>query len=209
MSQVYIGDLCHVLPDRVMNEFQNGFYRPWFGDGEVCHQYLYSEMSQKDWDEYQDWYESLTDDEQDDLDSTVSRQNCDNEDDLGYYPGEYKDGDKVDSESEYMFSMCETWGGDGLFYDQDGNSYGVDMGCMGVVYIEDEIKDICKERAEQGLGQVFDISEFDIEFGDPPIWCGIPRLVRDGEGTFIFGGDTGRQVIIMTGPADEEVDEDE
>ena len=207
MSQVYIGDLCHVLPRRVMDEFQNGMVRPWFGDGDVCNQYLYSEMSEEDYTKVTEWFDGLTDEEQDET-TCPPRSQCDEEDDLGYYPEEYLDGDKIDSESEFMFSMCETWNGDGFFEDQDGNSYGVDMGCMGVVYIEDEILEKCKKSEEGGLGKIFNLEDFDIEYHNPPYWCGLPRLIRDEDGTFTFGGDTGRQVIIQTGYSLEE-DEDE
>ncbi len=214
MSQVYIGDLCHVLPRRVMEEFQSPWARrPWYyshGD-DVCNQYLYSEMSEKDFNDFQTWLDTLTEEEHDNLDHIPTRQNCDNEDDLGYWPEEYRDGDKIESEQEFMFSMCETWNGDGLFHDQDGNTYGVDMGCLGVVFIEDEIRDECLRCDKAGLGKVFDLDDFYIDYGDPPAWCGIPQLTRDGNGTFHFGTEgPSRQVIIMTGPdPEEEEDEDE
>ena len=85
MSQVYIGDLCHVLPSRVMDEFQDGSCRPWFGDGDVCNQYLYSEMSEEDYTKVTEWYDGLSDEEQGET-SCPPRSQCDEEDDLGYFP---------------------------------------------------------------------------------------------------------------------------
>ena len=214
MSQVYIGDLCHVLPDRVMSEFMDGGgFRPWFYDGgDVCNQWLYCEVDEDKgvYGEFRKWYDSLTEEDQDDLDFVPPPVTCDNEDDLGYYPeGCPMECDKVDSDQEYMFSMCDTWNGDGFFSDQNGNTYGVDMGCMGVVYIEEEIVKTCKEMEKRGLGKIFDLDYFDVEMGDPPCHLGIPQLIRDDEGTFIFGLDSGNQVIIRTGPDSDFFEDDE
>ena len=197
MSQVYIGDLCHVLPERVMREFQS--QSRYFGDG-VKSQWLYSEVdeSNPDYKIYKDWYNSLSEDEQYEYDP-IPTCNCDDEDDLGYYPeGCPVEYEHIESTQEYMFSMTNTWIGDGFYKDQFGNTYGVDMGCIGVVYIEDEIMKTCQECEQSGLGKIFDLTYFNVEMGDPPFWLGIPQVMND-DGTITIGNESGGQVTIITG----------
>ena len=159
----YVGDLCHVLPERVMDSVMDkggDWCDSW--DDRYGNQWVYYETEEgsgcvNDWSDFPE----------------------------GYEMGE-----------EMMFSIYPTWNGDGTFYDKEGNSYGVDMGCLGVVSITPEIEEICKERESQGLGKIFDDDFFTPSYGNPPSnWCNLPVLYRNGKGCFIIGD----KVIIPTG----------
>ena len=164
MAKFYIGDMCHILPYKVLDEF-NSTDRTVVED-RVGVQWVYYEHDGE----------------------------CGCVDDWSDFPQGYEN----DYDGELMFSLVDTYNGDGLFYDKDGNTYGVDMGMMGVVLITPEIEQRCKEREAQGLGKVFNEDHFDdtTAFGDPPTsWCNLPKLYRNGKGCFIFGD----KVIIPTG----------
>ena len=160
----YIGDLCHVLPEKVMDTFMNGYkdmVDSW--DDRLGRQWVYFEYDGEGYcvDDYSD------------------------------FPEEYTD--NPDYDTEIMFSMYPTWNGDGRFYDKEGNSYGVDMGCLGVVSITPEIEEKCRECEKVGLGKIF--TDMETTMGNPPTeWCRLPLLYRNGKGCFIFGG----KVVIPT-----------
>ena len=163
----YVGDLCHVLPSQVMDTVMDK-------GGDWCDNY--DDRLGRQWVYYEFDGES----------------GC--VDDWTDFPEGYDE--EGDRDKEVMFSIYPTWNGDGTFRDKDGNTYGVDMGCLGVVSITPEIEDICKERESQGLGKVFDDNFFETTMGNPPSeWCNLPLLYRNGKGCFIFGG----KVIIPTG----------
>ena len=166
----YIGDLCHVLPSRVMETVMRK-------GGEWCDSY--DDRLGRQW-VYYEWNDE---------------SNC--VDDWTNFPEEYTE--SYDTDSEIMFSIYPTWNGDGRFYDKDGNSYGVDMGCLGVVKITPEIEEKCKECDECGLGKVFDENDFVTTCSNPPSgWCNLPLLYRNYKGCFIFGEEGGKRVIIPT-----------
>ena len=200
--RVYIGDMCHVLPRRVMDEFQN----PWVGsrqfcdDTGLCHQYLYGEVNTD--------VSTHTPVNTDDDDDEDTLPDCFCVDDCYDIPDNEQES-MSQYEDKFFFSICSTWNGDGFFKDQDGNSYGVDMGCLGVVCVEDEIEKSCQDCERSGLGKIWELPERD-DFGDPPTsWVmTIPRMVRDNNGTFTFGDND--EVVIHTGwTGDDEEDEEE
>ena len=196
--RVYVGDLCHVLPRRVMDEFQSEG-RQFCDTTGLCHQYLYGEVK----GDIQEHTPTNTDD--DDDEDTLPDCFC--VDDCYDIPD-----NEQESESQYQdkffFSICSTWNGDGAYRDNHGNRYGVDMGCLGVVCVEEEIEKACQSCEESGLGKIWELPERD-DFGDPPTgWImTIPRMVRDDNGTFIFG-DNG-EVVIPTGWTGDDEDEEE
>jgi len=162
----YVGDLCHVLPRRIMDTvMDNGGDWVDSGDDRLGRQWVYYEY-----------------------DGEVG---C--VDDYTDFPEGYDE--EGDRDKEMMFSIYPTWNGDGRFYDKEGNSYGVDMGCLGVVSITPEIEEMCKERESQGLGKVYSDDYFETTMGNPPSeWCSLPKLYRNGKGCFIIG----ERVIIPT-----------
>jgi hypothetical protein len=207
--KVYIGDPCHVLPRRVMDEFK-GY---WFTSRRFCdttglgHQYLYGEVSDSIRDE-EGYTPTYTDEYGDECDVT-ERWCVDDYEDIPSHEnlpeeleGVYDDTDK------FFFSICSTWNGDGTFRDQHGNFYRNDMGCLGVVCVEPEIEKACQDCERAGLGKVWELPDSE-DFGNPPTsWIQtIPRMVRDDNGTFTFG-DNG-EVVIQTGPDPDPEDEEE
>jgi hypothetical protein len=206
--RVYIGDLCHVLPRRVMDEFQSPWSHRQFCDTTgLCHQYLYGEVSDSIRDE-EGYTPSYTDEYGDECDVTEKwcvdeMEDIPSHDDIPEELfGVYDDTDK------FFFSMASTWIGDGTYRDNHGNTYGVDMGCLGVVCVEEEIEKECQSCEESGLGKIWELPNRD-DFGDSPTgWImTIPRMVRDDNGTFIFG-DNG-EVVIPTGWTGDDEDEEE
>ena len=158
----YIGDLCHVLPEKVMDSFYGkDMVDSW--DDRLGRQWVYFEYD--------------------------GEGEC--VDDYSDFPEEYTE--NPDYDTEIMFSMYPTWNGDGRFYDKEGNSYGVDMGCLGVVSITPEIEERCRECEKVGLGKIH--TDMETTMGNPPTeWCSLPLLYRNGKGCFIFGS----KVVIPT-----------
>ena len=207
--KVYIGDPCHVLPRRVMDEFQGNWFttRRFCDTTGLCHQYLYGEVDDSIRDE-EGYTPSYTDEYGDECNVT-ERWCVDDWDEIPTHDdlpeelhGVYDDTDK------FFFSICSTWNGDGTFRDQEGNTYSVDMGCLGVVYVEDEIEKECQACDRAGLGKIWDLDGND-DMGDPPTrWVGIlPKMIRDDNGCFFFGHNN--EVVIVTGPDPEEEEEEE